>query len=333
MPRHARLHAPGTIHHIIARFVNKEWRINNEVARDAYRARIATAFAHTDAIVLADGLMSSHVHLVVELGVRPPWEFMHSLQTAFAHWINQTQGRLGPVWADRYSCLVVDRDQTLRLIVYVHNNPVRAGIVHHAVDSTWTSHRCYTSDEESPAWLDEKRGLKLCGFGTSRAGRREFDAFVRAHEGDPRDPKLSASTTRDDRAKIREELGGPVETTSPSMTKEGEHAFGILAPSGMLLRPRWSGDPRRVIALVSQYMGAPVERIASALRQRDIVTARRLALLTWVGYLGRDQKTMAALVGISGSAASHLLADHAGCAGLAEKAEFVAQQCWRESDS
>jgi putative transposase len=57
-------------------------------------------------------------------------EFMRNFQAAFARWYNQTFGRRGRFWAERFkSTLLEDEKQMIDCLLYVELNPVRAGIV------------------------------------------------------------------------------------------------------------------------------------------------------------------------------------------------------------
>jgi putative transposase len=57
-------------------------------------------------------------------------EFMRNFQAAFARWYNQTFGRRGRFWAERFkSTLLEDEKQMMDCLLYVELNPVRAGIV------------------------------------------------------------------------------------------------------------------------------------------------------------------------------------------------------------
>ena len=68
MPRYARHVAPHTVQHVIARFLNREFLLDVEGARDEYLRRVAAAITRTDWRPIGFALMSSHVHWVFEAG-------------------------------------------------------------------------------------------------------------------------------------------------------------------------------------------------------------------------------------------------------------------------
>src|SRR5207253_2547042 len=89
------------------------------------------------------------------------------LHTGFAGWLNHVQGTLGPVFADRPLFVAVASARAACLLAYVHNNPVRAGVVASAARSTWTSHQFYLDARPAPPWLRVEQGLALAGFDTT----------------------------------------------------------------------------------------------------------------------------------------------------------------------
>jgi len=191
MARHARLLYPGGTFHIISRCLNREHLISDETDRQRYLAFIETALKRSDATVLAWALMSNHVHLVVRAGDDPLERLLKPLNTGYAGWKNRRAGRLGPVFAGRYkSVLVDDEAYLLELVRYVHNNPVRAGVVSSASESDWTSHRAYLGFAPAPAWLS--LGEVFARFsGGAASARAEFDGFVNEGRAEKRRPELA----------------------------------------------------------------------------------------------------------------------------------------------
>ncbi len=139
----------------------------------------------------AYALMSSHVHLVMEGGERPLGAFLHRLNTSYALWFNRATGNYGPVFAERpFSQPATDAETLGRFVAYVHNNPVRAGVVSSPEASTWTSHRAFVAEASGPRFLDVEWTLAALGFSASSAGRAAFHRYVCARAPLARDPRL-----------------------------------------------------------------------------------------------------------------------------------------------
>jgi REP element-mobilizing transposase RayT len=325
MPRYPRLDASFAVHHIVSRFVNREFRLQTEADRAEYLRRAGLALARCDWRILGYALMSSHVHLVCRAGSQPSAALVKSLHTGFALWLNRSRARLGPVFAERHTTVVLDDDRTGPLLAYVHNNPVRAGIVAAAAYSTWTSHRAYLGLEDGPDWLDIEQGLRLSGCAHTAAGRARFNAMVEERAGEPRDAWL-AGIVDDARVSIRAALPG-VELASPQFRGAVPHVALLRPADAPTLAVPWQGTPDAVVAAVARHLGLSCERVRARGHMHLETSARRLCLLIWTGKLGRRPKEMADHLGIAPSTATYLLfAQPELSAGLAREAEWLAAQ-------
>jgi REP element-mobilizing transposase RayT len=311
MPRYRRQIAPGSLQHVISRFINREFRFEADGARDEYLRRTARALGRTDWCALAFALMGSHVHWALRAGSRPSAAFVKPLHTGFAGWLNATQRRIGPVFADRHRSITCEGDTAAALVAYIHNNPVRAGVVSDPADSAWTSHRAYLGLATPPAWLDVELGLHLCGFAATPSGRQAFHSFVLSRVGQPRSPELSGGNLAQRRKDARARTASPVEIAAPSVLQRHESVevhTPLVAPEGCLIRQHWRGTPDAILNAAAHAAGTNLSQLCARGRTREVVAARRLALLTWSRYLNRPVVHMARALGIAESSAAELIA-------------------------
>jgi putative transposase len=87
-------------------------------------------------------LMTNHVHLLLTAedytGIS---NVMQSLGRYYVRYINTTYKRSGTLWEGRFKSSLVDSDEyLLNLYQYIEMNPVRAGMVTHPGDYTWSSY-------------------------------------------------------------------------------------------------------------------------------------------------------------------------------------------------
>jgi hypothetical protein len=312
MPRYARLHAPGALVHVISRFVNRDFRMAGAVERSEYLRRAADVLMRTDWLPIAYVLMSSHLHWLALAGLLPSASFIQPLHTGYARWLNQHQNALGPVFSERHTTILCDPTHAARVIAYVHNNPVRAGVVVDPVDTDWSSHRAYLGLAEPPRWLDVSRGLELAGYDESAAGRIAFHESVLSQRGTTREELFGESQLAATRAEVRAKLGVPVETTQPVLTATGSLQVEVVSRGPLARVPAWGGSPLSVIDAVAAHFGVSARAIQSTSRCRNLTQARRAALAVWREYLGRPQVTMAEALGVSNSGASRLLTSQRG---------------------
>ena len=154
MPRFARFHVTGGLFHVISRFHDRRFYLDIDGARRKYLELLGKAAETHDSRVIAYCLMSSHVHLVLQLGNDSLGSFTKRIHAPFGNWVNAQRGGLGTVLADRPKSVLVDSETYgMELIRYVHNNPVRAGLAARASESSWSSHRAYLGLEACPSWL------------------------------------------------------------------------------------------------------------------------------------------------------------------------------------
>ncbi len=199
-PRKARLFTPEYPHHIISRFTNRQWLLIGPKERDYYLACAKQACAKAKVRASAYGLMSSHIHWALCSNGDPLSKLLHPMHTRFGLWWNRKNGGLGKVFAERPTSIIVNKEEQLALLVaYIHNNPVRAGIVTDPRDSDWTSHRYYIGESPAPAWLDVEWTLAAMGYSSSVSGRLSFDDFVRSRSSLPRDPRFARGVSSDPR--------------------------------------------------------------------------------------------------------------------------------------
>lgn len=321
MPRRARLSAPGQVFHLVSRFARDDWWLDKWGARAAYLQGVERALQQCDAEVLAYCLMSNHVHLVVVQGEIALERFTKSVHTYFAGWIGKRwrpKGKsLGPIFADRPRIVLVDRDAyLLHLVRYVHNNPVRAGLVKRARQSDWSSHQAYIGRTSAPTWL--RIGYVLDRFGKrASSAMAKFDAFVDEGRVDSRRPDLSGALDASEASLVRKQFGDGFRVSDGILGDE-EFIRRVLSDfkvvdtalssykreirRGAAERPRL----RRVWEQVLESL--EIDVIAFELRPRAArhVHAKRMLMWLWVREYGGKQIDVARFLGITTASASGL---------------------------
>lgn len=305
MPRYRRDCPPGSVQHLVQRFINREFRLDDRGRRE-YLRRLGALAAISDWQWLGYALMSSHLHQLLLAGHSAAASWLKALNTGFAQYLNRTQARLGPVFAARPTTIGCKEEHAARALAYLHNNPVRAGVVADPADSDWTSHRAYLGEVTAPPWLNVGAGLAACGFDSSPRGRLAFHSFVCEQAGDRRDDLLSGNGLPEVRADVRRELGSSVEIGYPESTDASGAEYPIWSRASEATGFLWRGRIEDLLVEVAEATNCPVIDFCS--RRRDVasVRARRVLLLAGV-RLGWAMKDLAAAVGITASSATELL--------------------------
>ena len=100
--------------------------------------------------IFAYCFMNNHVHMVLkEKNSGDISLIMKRILTKYARWYNIKYGRSGALIANRYKSVPVEIDEYfLNLIRYVHQNPLKAGIVENLESYQHSSYLEYTEEKD-----------------------------------------------------------------------------------------------------------------------------------------------------------------------------------------
>ena len=264
-----------------------------------------------DARVIAYCLMSSHIHLVLQLGNDTLGTLTKKVHAPFANWVNSERKGIGAVFADRPKSMIVHSDTYgMELIRYVHNNPVRANLVDRASESGWSSHRAYLGLEPAPAWLatdavlgpDEKE---------HEAIRHELACYVDEGRMESRRAEFSGEVSKALAKRIRKLMGGDVELSYPVLGPD-DFVVSSIKEQVRRHRDRHRIDMKKInfevlTDAVFQAMDLNSSAARQRTRERKISRARGLVTWLWVNRLGGAQAEAAAWFGVSPTAVTLML--------------------------
>jgi REP element-mobilizing transposase RayT len=144
MPRHARLDAPGALHHVIGRSIPGVKLFQMEADCEDFLTRLADLCKEGGIQVYAWALMPNHFHLLLQTGRQALAASMRKLLTGFAVNFNRRHKRYGHLLQNRYKSIVCEEEPyLLELTRYIHLNPLRAGLVEDLAglrDYPWSGH-------------------------------------------------------------------------------------------------------------------------------------------------------------------------------------------------
>jgi hypothetical protein len=121
------------------------------------------------------------MHLIVQVAEEPLASTIRFAASQYARKINLREQRTGHLFERRHGASLVQDDSYLKgLIRYIHNNPVRAGMVEHMGQYGWSSHLAFAGHLEK-SWLETWAVLRMFGA-TRRAARRHYLAFMHAED-------------------------------------------------------------------------------------------------------------------------------------------------------
>jgi putative transposase len=179
MPRQARLDAPGTLHHVMARGIEGTNIFRTDKDRDDFLDRLAAQCEAEALRVYAWALIPNHFHLLVRTGNRPLFTSMRKILTGYVVRFNRRYKRQGHLFQNRYKSIVCEEDPyLLELTRYIHLNPLRAEMVRTLKQLErypWSGHSAIMGTVKRE-WQD--RGEILRYFGEGKRSIKRYAAFV-----------------------------------------------------------------------------------------------------------------------------------------------------------
>lgn len=130
MPRRIRPDWECALHHIMVRGIDGKAIFTPEVNRIDLVNRFSELVPKTGTSVYAWAIMPNHFHILVRTGDEPISRFMHRLLTGYAISYNLRNERKGHVFQGRFKSILVQEEvYFVRLVKYIHLNPLKAHIV------------------------------------------------------------------------------------------------------------------------------------------------------------------------------------------------------------
>ncbi len=318
MPRQARLDAPGTLHHVIIRGLERSAIVRDEMDREAFVTRLGTVAQATGTTVYAWALLPNHAHLLIRSGSQGLPRFMRRLLTGYAIVFNRRHKRVGYLFQNRYKSIVCQEDRYLHeLVRYIHLNPLRAKLVPdlRTLDRyPWCGHATVMGQVSRP-WQDRDGVLAVFGRRERKAVRAYRD-YVR--EGLPlgRRPELvggglvrSAGGWAQVRALRRKKEPS---AGDPRILGSGAFVDALLREAekrqeAALRRGATPAETAAVVAKCCRQAGVSAEEIAKGGRHGPLSVVRAEIARALVEKLGLSLAQTARHLGVSTAAISKIL--------------------------
>ena len=167
MPRQARLDAPGTLHHVMVRGIEKRNIVDDDQDRIAFVSRMGEQARKTGTTIYAWALLNNHAHILLRSGSVGLPGFMRRFLTGYAVEYNRRHKRFGHLFQNRYKSILCEEDVYFKeLVRYIHLNPIRAGLVANLPE---------LDNLISPVKKPTKRTWAETGQGVKRADLSESD--------------------------------------------------------------------------------------------------------------------------------------------------------------
>jgi REP element-mobilizing transposase RayT len=311
MPRSARLDAPGVLHHIIIKGIERRKIFRNQKDREDLLDRLSLLLPKGGTSCYAWAFLPNHAHFLFRTGTIPLSSLMRRLLTGYVVNFNKRHNRQGQLFQNRYKSIVCQEDVYLReLVRYIHLNPIRAKIVPTLAELytyPYCGHSVLMGRSKRP-WQD--RDYVLGYFGrTPRRARREYYSYMKMGLDQGRRNELSGGG-------LIRSLGGWTEArrkgwggqdhimSDERILGESDFVTDVLSQANENFEKKYELKRcgyylNRIAARVAEIFEIEAEDIFLKGKQRKRVRARSLFCFWAVHELGASQTELAKRLKIS----------------------------------
>jgi putative transposase len=177
MARRPRIEFDGAFYHVLARGNQKQKIFLEERDFENYLQILFDYKNRYRFLLYAYVLMPNHVHLLVETKDFPLSRILQGINQRYTMYFNWKYDMVGHLFQGRYKAVLCDKDEYLmKLIKYLHYNPVRAEIVDSLDKYRWSSHKDYIKTNPDGN-VDTQLIFQMLSQKPKQA-RREYQKFI-----------------------------------------------------------------------------------------------------------------------------------------------------------
>jgi putative transposase len=317
MPRQPRLDAPGALHHIIGRGIERTRIFRTDQDREDFLNRLVDLCIDGDLIVYAWALMPNHFHLLVRTGRKSISKSMRRLLTGYVVNFNLRHKRYGHLFQNRYKSIICEDDPyLLELTRYIHLNPLRAGIVDDLQGLSryrWTGHSAIMGRVRRN-WQEIESVLAY--FGKGHRAVEKYEQYVREGVSYGKRPQLVGGG-------LIRSLGGwsqvlslrrkGVKIASDERILGGDKFIQRLMSEAeekekeTLRLGREVPDLATLAKRIVRGEGVVESELCSGIRKREVVRARKLFCQLAIGRMGYPGAEVARFLGVTTSSVNRLV--------------------------
>lgn len=196
VPRTARKKSNSNVYHIVLRGINRQVIFNDDEDRKRFIFTLKRYKDKSEYKIFAYCIMSNHVHLLLKAGKEPLETIIRRIAGSFVYWYNSKYERIGNLFQDRFKSEPVEDDNYMLTVMrYIHQNPLKAGMVENIEDYYWSSYNDYQRDN----------GISDTGFILSIFSKNKKTAIAQFNTFNQKDNKDQCIDIKEPKRKLTDE--------------------------------------------------------------------------------------------------------------------------------
>ena len=291
MARPWRIQYEDAVYHVSVRGNHRQDIFRDDSDRAHLLSLFGRAAERFKIEILSFCLMDNHYHLFLRTPEANLSKAMHWINCAYTVYYNLRRKTIGHLFQGRFkSVVVIDDTHYLHLSMYIHSNPVRAGMVEDPVDYEWSSYRDYVEKNSRFAWLRRDDLLEYYGSRRNRRSQyqRESQSMIN------KEPAFLEQLRHGVIIGSTEKLKELVEKYLPAGDRKEVTKYTASRKAGL--------SAEKEIARVAGIFGADLKTIMQRHRNNP---AKLAAYYHLVEHCGMSVKQVSGLLGVSTGAVSH----------------------------
>ena len=175
MARAWRIEYEGGLYHVLSRGNQRQAIFADDEDRQVFLTTLSEMAERFEVEVCTYVLMSNHYHLLLRTRRANLSRAMQWFGVAYTSRFNIKNQKSGHLFQGRFKSILVENDAyLLQLSYYIHNNPLRAGMLKRLADYRWSSYPAYAYRKNHPPWLNSELILsQLANVGNRNRAYRE----------------------------------------------------------------------------------------------------------------------------------------------------------------
>ena len=181
MPRQARKRSSTGIYHIMLRGVNRDNIFVDDSDRQRFIEIIIKYKLAGKYLLYGYCLMTNHIHLLIHEKEEPISNYIKRISSSYVYWFNQKYKRVGHLFQERFKSEAIETEEYfITVLRYIHQNPLKGGIVNDMGNYRWSSYNEYIG---RAIVTDVEYALDI--YGTDRLKATElFDKYSKERNSD-----------------------------------------------------------------------------------------------------------------------------------------------------
>ncbi|SES91588.1 REP element-mobilizing transposase RayT [Oceanobacillus limi] len=201
MPRKPRRKSRNGMYHIMLRGINRQTIFEDEEDKGRLLETLIKYKTISRYSIYSYCFMDNHIHLLMRENGESLSKVIQRISASYVFWYNEKYERTGHLFQERYKSENVETtDYFLTVLRYIHQNPVKAGLVRNAFECKWTSLGEYIHE---PNFIDIDLGLNLFSPEREKAIQLFADFMMTTNDDECLDDHLIIKMTDD---KLRNHL-------------------------------------------------------------------------------------------------------------------------------